>query len=879
MTQQSNPTWVVIKFGGTSVSNLANWQNIVRIINRHQVDYDRILVVCSAPSQVSNKLDQLISQALIGNHGQILTELKTIYQQLSQALSLNFNDHVQAEFTRLQQLAEGIALLQEASPRIKAQVMSFGELALTRLGVAYLSSQGIPVAWQDARELLLATPKTSLHHSQNIASAYLAAQCIAEFDQTIIDCLNQKQSKVLITQGFIARNKENETVLLGRGGSDVSAAYLAAKISAHACEIWTDVPGVYSANPHQIPEARLLKNLDYDEAQEIASMGGKVLHPNCISPMKLQQIPLYVKYTLEPEREGTKISLSSDTTHIQIKSIINKYGVLLITIETMRMWRQAGFLARIFDCFRQHNISIDLVSTSESSVTVSLDLKADALDPSQIEALLTDLNTFAEATKIGPCAAISLIGHNIRAILPKLGQVFNVFEQQKVHLLSQAANDLNLTFVVDEDQAQRITQRLHALLIEDHLVSHYFGRSWQQEFGQYIEPDTLPWWQIERERLLQLASEQNNALYVYSQACLDQAVTELQACTAIDRIFYSVKANGYLPILQRLFTHGLGFECVSLMEVEFILNLFQGIAKNRILFTPNFAPRAEYERALELNVLLTIDSLYPLQYWPELFANRELLLRIDPGQGYGHHKYVCTGGTDSKFGIPLTELDTLTKLVAELNISVIGLHAHAGSGILRAQTWQENSRVLTDLLERFKDVVSIDLGGGLGIVEKPGQKALDLALFNESLLHVKEAFPQLQLWLEPGRYLVAAAGVLLAKTTQIKTKNKTTFVGLETGMNSLIRPALYGSYHEIVNLTRLHEPNRLTAHVVGPICESGDTLGYSRLLPETVEGDVFLIANAGAYGHCMSSHYNMREPATEYYLVNHEVTKLAQYVS
>ncbi len=170
-------------------------------------------------------------------------------------------------------------------------------------------------------------------------------------------------------------------------------------------------------------------------------------------------------------------------------------------------------------------------------------------------------------------------------------------------------------------------------------------------------------------------------------------------------------------------------------------------------------------------------------------------------------------------------------------------------------------------MEQFPDAKTINLGGGLGIVERPGQQPLDLTTLNESLLSIKAAYPELRIWMEPGRFLVARAGVIVARVTQIKQKGDTHFVGIETGMNSLIRPSLYGAYHEIVNLSKLGQPKTMMVNVVGPICESGDTLGYSRLLPDTVEGDVLLIANTGAYGYCMSSNYNMRQPAAEHFLV------------
>ena len=194
------------------------------------------------------------------------------------------------------------------------------------------------------------------------------------------------------------------------------------------------------------------------------------------------------------------------------------------------------------------------------------------------------------------------------------------------------------------------------------------------------------------------------------------------------------------------------------------------------------------------------------------------------------------------------------------HINVVGLHAHAGSGINDAYHWATVAQFLIQLANtHFKDVSIIDLGGGLGL-------ELDLTIIHISLQTIKNENPSYQFWMEPGRYWVARAGALLARVTQIKEKEGVHFVGLDVGMNSLIRPMLYAAHHPIVNLSRLSEPSEITAHVVGPICESGDILGYNRTLPKSREGNVFLIANAGAYGHVMSSHYNRRDPAHEHVL-------------
>jgi diaminopimelate decarboxylase/aspartate kinase len=203
-------------------------------------------------------------------------------------------------------------------------------------------------------------------------------------------------------------------------------------------------------------------------------------------------------------------------------------------------------------------------------------------------------------------------------------------------------------------------------------------------------------------------------------------------------------------------------------------------------------------------------------------------------------------------------------LVKAAGAKVIGLHAHTGSGVFTVDNWKTVGDTLTALTQRFKDVRIVDVGGGLGVPERLGQPGVVLSEFGEILAALKAAHPKLALWIEPGRYLVAEAGVLLAQVTQLKGKGEVHYIGVATGMNSLIRPALYGAHHEIVNLSRLDDLPTEIVNIVGPICESGDQLGTDRLLPPTQEGDVLLIATAGAYGRAMSSRYNLRDPAPEF---------------
>lgn len=846
---------LITKFGGTSVSSLETWENIAKITKRHMDSRVQPVIVCSALSQASNKLEQMAEAALLDGHHSLVSDLLDGYRSLADQLEVPFS-LLDADIKQLNQWVTGITLLKEAPAKTRAQILSLGELMMTRLGHAFLNQRGINCLWFDAREALVSTPIIG-----NDAINYLAARCGSTPNPALSKKLLSSGADAIITQGFFAANPSGDTVLLGRGGSDTSAGLLAGILEATACEIWTDVPGIYTANPRQFPQARLLKNLQYDEAQEIASMGAKVLHPNCIPPVRQAKIPMHVKFTTMPDHSGTSISQDIDEAAPLIKSIQVKHSIILISIDTLNMWQQVGFLADVFSAFKTHGFSVDLLSSSEFNVTLSLDTNAKLHERQALNALIDDLNQFGRAKIIEPCSAVSLVGHHIRTVLPQLGPALEVFEAKQVHLMSLASNDLNLTFVVDESHAEKLCQQLHSLLIENNPQNFYYSKTWLEEFGKPALR-TTPWWETKRDKLLDLA-QNHSPCYVYDKGTLEKRADDLLSLKSISRLFYAMKANSNVGVLETFYNKGLGFECVSINELQLLLKQFPNIDPKRLVFTPNFAAKSEYQWALNLNCYLTVDSIYPLKNWPELFANRSIILRIDPGSGAGHHKFVCTAGNESKFGIVQDDLDEVQRLLKKHHINVIGLHAHSGSGILTGELWQNTAQMLATLCAEFPDVHLINLGGGLGIAEKPGQQPIDLAALDASLKAVKTNFPHLDFWMEPGRYLVADSGVILAKVTQCKEKGKVRFIGIETGMNSLIRPSLYGAYHEIVNLSRLTEEKTNFAHVVGPICESSDTLGYDRLLPTTQENDVMLIANTGAYGYCMSSNYNLRPAAQE----------------
>lgn len=850
---------VVMKFGGTSVSTIGHWQTISRLLQNRLAAGLRPVVVVAAIGKVTSELDNIAALAAAGDSAQLLDALGQRHISFANDLGLDGEVLLEKYLQTLDRIVGEIHQTGEIGPRVRAEFLSHGELMAAAIGATFLQQAGLDVFLQDARDILLAEDSAGRSNAQN----YLSATCACAADAELARKLQQK-AKVVLTQGFIARNRCNETVLLGREGSDTSAAYLAAMLQARRVEIWTDVPGIFTADPRLVPSARRLNELQYEEAQELASSGSKVLHPRCLAPLSTSNIPLFVRSTEAPHIQGTTVSGVATESEPLVKGISIRDNVTLISMESASMRHEAGFLADVFACFARYDVSINLVSTSETNLTVSVDVGTESGANALQSALLDELQKHCTVRLIDNCAAVGLVGRKIRAFLPTLSQALAIFEEERIHLVSQAANDLNFSFVIDHDQVQRLIGKFHASVIRPTAGGPVFGPSWEELFrDEPSMPDTAePWWLSKRDALLKIGHENLNA-YVYDLESIRSAAKDILSLESVDRILYAVKANFNADVIRTLAESGVDFDCVSPGEVRHLQEVLPDLRMDRLLFTPNFAPRAEYEWAFDVGLQVTLDNLYPLRAWPELFTGQKIFIRLDPGTGRGHHEHVKTAGIHSKFGIPRFEIDELLRLLKAANTTVIGIHAHVGSGILDPDNWRSVAAELIKIADRFPQVEVIDLGGGFGVPEKTGDAPFDLKALDDTLRAIKIAHPKFRLWLEPGRYLVAQAGVLLSRVTQTKGKGEMRYIGIGTGMNALIRPALYGAYHEIVNLTRVHETATESVTIVGPICESGDKLGSDRLMPPSVENDVILIANAGAYCRVMSSSYNLRDVPPE----------------
>ncbi len=841
-----------MKFGGTSVSTAERWRTIAARCAQERAAGHQVMVVVSALSGVTDLLLQLAA-ALPGEAREtLLAGLDARHAALAQELAVEPGAHFEEERERLQVLLAHPDKALEGEAWL-AELQSFGERLSSALGARILATLGQQHCVLDSAMDLLAV-------DLDASAGPLAAYCHEEADEAMAARL-AAASPLHITQGFVARGPEGRPWLLGRGGSDTSAALLAARLQARELQIWTDVPGVFSADPGIVPGARLLRQLSYSEAQEFAAMGARVLHPPCIGPLRRHAIALSIRDTNHPQAEHTVVGPRSAQTEGLVKGVISRSGITIINMESVAMWHQPGFLADAFGVFKRHGVSVDLVSTSESSVTVSLDPRRPGRGPQRgLEACLAELSTLCAVKVKTGLVAISLVGNAIRTLLGRLSDALDIFEDRTIHMVTQSANDLNFTLVVDPGQATRLVQKLHARLIAP-IADHRdeFGASWSELTapGGGRPPG---WWEERVDQLEDIAAE--GPAYVYDLGTVRAAARRLLGLSSVDRVLYAVKANHHPAILRALFAEGVYFECVSPGEIEHILREVPDATPGDLLFTPNFAPRGEYVDALERGVRLTVDNLYPLQAWPEVFAGRELFLRLDLDAGHGHHRKVVTSGAASKFGIPLHQLETVRDIARAQRITIRGLHAHTGSGVSEPEVWKQQLERFLGLLGDFPDVRVIDLGGGLGVPERRDQSPFDLAAL-DALLQQLPVPEGVEIWLEPGRYLVSEAGVLLARVCQTKSKGEQAYLGIDIGMNSLMRPALYGAYHDIVNLGRRGEPANRRYTVVGPICETGDILGESRFLPESQEGDVILIANAGAYGRVMASNYNLRAPARE----------------
>ena len=373
-----------------------------------------------------------------------------------------------------------------------------------------------------------------------------------------------------------------------------------------------------------------------------------------------------------------------------------------------------------------------------------------------------------------------------------------------------------------------------------------------------------------------LAKKFDTPLYVISQKRLRDNYNRLCKALAANyskiRIYYAAKANSNLALLRIMEEVGAYLDAVSPGEV--LMALTSGFTPDRILFTGTSVRNDEIDFLVNSKATANIDSLSQLEKLLKVHVPKLLSVRVNPEVGAGHHDHVITAGKHSKFG--LWEADALKayEIAKGTGVQEFGIHMHIGSGVLDVMPFVQAVQKLLDVAKKVREEIGIkfefiDIGGGLGVPYTPSDKELDLAVFAEKVLSLfksrieKDDLGKPMFCMEPGRYLVSDACILLTTVNTVKVTPSKRFVGVDAGFNTLVRPAMYGSYHHILVANNLNAPEEDTYDVVGPICESGDAFAKNRKLPTITEGDLLAVLNAGAYGYSMSSQYNARPRAAE----------------
>ncbi len=369
-------------------------------------------------------------------------------------------------------------------------------------------------------------------------------------------------------------------------------------------------------------------------------------------------------------------------------------------------------------------------------------------------------------------------------------------------------------------------------------------------------------WSIQGVSLLDIARDFGTPVYVYDADHIIAQYQRLQKAFkgAKLKVKYAMKALNNIHVLKLLKTQGSGLDCVSIQEVK--LGIMAGFTPEEILFTPNCVSFEEIQEAVKLGVMINIDNISILEQFGSVYGNSvPVCIRVNPHIMAGGNAHISVGHIDSKFGISFYQMRHVNRVVKTHNMKIVGLHMHTGSDILDAGVFLQGAELLFEASSEFPDLEFIDFGSGFKVPYKEGDVSTDVEeiggrivkRFNE---FCKEYGRELELWFEPGKFLVSQSGYFLVKTNVIKQTTSTVFVGVDSGQNHLIRPMMYDAYHHITNISNPKGTNRIYP-VVGYICET-DTFGWDRQLNEVREGDIMAFHNAGAYGFSMSSNYNSR---------------------
>ena len=446
---------IIMKFGGTSVANFEAITRTIFIIGG-KLDQKPVVVV-SALSKVTDLLYRISDAAAAGNE----TETKDLLSQLRQrhvdlaaellsqsVLKDEAVANVNSICDSLDSIAMAVCSLGELSDRNKAIIISKGEYLSSTIIAHAMNSKGIRTRWIDARDMMV-TNKSYLKAEPDMSA-------IAERVPGVVSQAYEGVDAV-ITQGFVGVTADGEPTVLGRGGSDYSASLIGLAIDAERIEIWTDVDGVRTADPRSVKNTKYLEKISFEEAAEMAHFGAKVLHPLTIEPAVKKNIPIYVLNSMNPSGKGTAI-LRNELIEDGVKSVSFKENIKVINIFSTRMINTSGFLRRVFEIFSESKVSVDLISTSEANISVTVDAAQN------IDSVVAQLSEFADVIVDDDKSQVSVIGKNIVRLNGMLKKTFTPLKKCNVYMISQGASFVNISFVVDREELADVVQDLH-----DHL--------------------------------------------------------------------------------------------------------------------------------------------------------------------------------------------------------------------------------------------------------------------------------------------------------------------------------------------------------------------------------------------------------------------------
>lgn len=452
---------IVLKFGGTSLGDGERIGRVAGIVAERRGE--RPLVVVSAMGGVTDLLVSLLDASKrkerVGAEA-ISGRVAALHRAALEELALPSDEArsceaaLDHELLRLRNLSLGVSLLEEISPRTSDAMLSAGELVSSRLLAGALRAREVPAVWVDPRRLVAtdASFGAAVPNEREIA-ARVGALAMPEL----------AEGRVVVTGGFVGEAPDGSTTTLGRGGSDLSAALLGAGLadagaSVPVIEIWTDVDGILTADPRIVPAARPVPEVGYAEAAELAFFGAKVLHPATIRPAVARNIPVAVRNTFRPEAPGTVVR--ADAPGGGVRAVAMRKGVAALFVGSPRMLFAHGYAARVFSVFEKRRVPVDVIATSEVSISITVDERA------PIELLAADLSEFAEVSVLRDLAVLSVVGKGLRTTSGVAVRVFGALREINIVLISQGASDHNITFVVDAKDAPEALRRLHREFFE-----------------------------------------------------------------------------------------------------------------------------------------------------------------------------------------------------------------------------------------------------------------------------------------------------------------------------------------------------------------------------------------------------------------------------